>query len=305
MDPSADARVAAVVRGEADIAMEVQSADLSGLRTRFAAQLRRHTQPHTSFLSFNVRRPPFDDVRARRAVNLALDRAAIARKFGGSGLSTPTCQVLPPRFPGRRDYCPWTRAPQRGRWHGRDLARARALVRASGTAGATVRFLTQRDDAVGPTAAPDLAAALRSIGYRPMLEIMRNPGAFRRRVGSPGASWNISSGDWIADDPSPAQFLQDFLACSSYRPDDPSRTTNAGAYCDPPLDRLVARADRLQTSDPARADAIWARADRRAVDRAAWAPMVSNASVELLSRRTGHFTLDATSLPRIDQLWIR
>jgi hypothetical protein len=33
--------------------------------------------------------------------------------------------------------------------------------------------------------------------------------------------------------------------------------------------------------------------------------MVSNSSVELLSRRTGHVTLDASSLPRIDQLWVR
>ena len=28
------------------------------------------------------------------------------------------------------------------------------------------------------------------------------------------------------------------------------------------------------------------------------------ASVELLSRRAGHFTLDANSQPRIDQLWV-
>lgn len=28
-------------------------------------------------------------------------------------------------------------------------------------------------------------------------------------------------------------------------------------------------------------------------------------SVELLSRQTGHFTLDANSQPQIDQLWVR
>jgi hypothetical protein len=37
-----------------------------------------------------LRRPPFNDVRARQAVNLALDRAAIARRFGGPFISTPT-----------------------------------------------------------------------------------------------------------------------------------------------------------------------------------------------------------------------
>jgi hypothetical protein len=32
---------------------------------------------------------------------------------------------------------------------------------------------------------------------------------------------------------------------------------------------------------------------------------VNTASAELLSRRAGHFTLAANSLPLIDQLWVR
>ena len=137
MQPDPGARIRAVLDGHADIALEVAAVPLAAVRTQHASQLRRHAQPHTSFFNFNVHRPPFDDVRARQAVNLALDRAAIARRFGGPFISTPTCQILPPRFPGRRDYCPWTRGPRDGRWHGRDLARARALVRrrARGAAG--------------------------------------------------------------------------------------------------------------------------------------------------------------------------
>ena len=119
MDTDPQARVQAVLAGRSDAALEVASANLAPLRTRFASQLRLHAQPHTSFLSFNVRRPPFDDnVRARQAVNLALDRAALARRFGGPGLSTPICQVLLPRnFPGHEDYCPWPRPAGDGRWH--------------------------------------------------------------------------------------------------------------------------------------------------------------------------------------------
>ena len=81
--------------------------------------------------------------------------------------------------------------------------------------------------------------------------------------------------------------------------------TNSGGFCDRPLDQIVARADSLQLDNPAAAQALWARADRRAVDLAPWAPIVSNSSVELLSRRTGHFTLDTNSQPQIDQLWVR
>jgi YVTN family beta-propeller protein len=292
MDPDPQARVQAVLAGQSDVALEVASANLTPLRTRFASQLRIHSQPHTSFLTFNVRRPPFDDVRARQAVNLALDRAALARRFGGPGLSTPICQVLPRNFPGHEDYCPWTRQAGDGRWHGPDLRRARALVRATGTDGTTITFLTHRGDDVGPPAAPAVLTALRAIGYRARA-LNVSDADFGPQVGA--GRWNISDADSIADYPSPDQSFS-FLTCAS--------VTNGGGFCDRPLDRLLARADRLQLDDPAAAQALWAQADRRAVDLAPWAPMVSNSAVELLSRRTGHFTLDASSVPRIDQLWV-
>ena len=138
MDNNPSHRVQAVQRGDSDLALEIAGVNLAPLRIRFTSQLRLDTQPDTSFLSFNLQRPPFSNALARRAVNLAIDRSAVARGLSGPGLSTPTCQVLPPNFPGYQAYCPWTRAPRGGRWHGPDIARARALVRASGTAGATV-----------------------------------------------------------------------------------------------------------------------------------------------------------------------
>jgi ABC-type transport system substrate-binding protein/DNA-binding SARP family transcriptional activator/DNA-binding beta-propeller fold protein YncE len=305
MDADPRARVRAVLHGDADLALEVASANTGELGRRFASQLRRHAQPDTQFLTFNVRRAPFDDLRARRAVNLAIDRAAVARRLGGRDLSTPTCQVLPPRFPGHADYCPWTRGRRDGRWHGPDVRRARALVRASGTLGASVDFVTYRGQATGPSAAAALASALRRIGYRPHVSVLASEAAFERRLSDTRQGWNITANDWIADYPSPAQFLEYFLACSNYRPHNAAGTTNVGGFCNGDLDRLVARAEALQTSDPAEAEKIWGRADRLAVDQAAWASLVSTGSVELLSRRAGGFRVDANSQPRIDQLWVR
>lgn len=67
----------------------------------------------------------------------------------------------------------------------------------------------------------------------------------------------------------------------------------------------MTRAETLQPTDPAATQAIWAKADRLTVDQAAWVPLENTASAELLSRRAGHFTLDANSQPELDQLWVR
>ncbi len=297
-------RVGAVLRGDADLALEVTSADIAVLRLRYASQLREHAQPDTGYFAFNLQRPPFDDVRARRALNLAIDRRLLAARLGGPAVSTPTCQVLPPHFPGHRGYCPWTRPPIDGRWHDTDLRRARALVLRSGTKSAAVPVIAHgADPGVRPTARA-LAAALRQIGYRPRVSLVSKPKALARRFADP-KSWSISVADWIADYPSPGNFLDYLLACASYRPDDPARSTNVGGFCRRDFDRLVARAQRLQQTDPTRAESVWARADRLAVDQAAWAPTVTTSSIEFVSRRTGNFTLDANSQPQIDQLWVK
>ena len=296
-------RVQAVVGGNTDLALEIGSANLAPLRIEYASQLRLDAQPETSFLSFNVQRPPFSNVLARRAVNLAIDRATVARGLGGPGLSTPTCQVLPPNFPGYQAYCPWTYPPQNGHWHGPDVARARVLVQASGTEGAEVDFISPSHDPVAAAATAALVSALRAIGYRPHL--ISGDAQFRQRLADPHGQWNISDGDWAPSYPSPSQFLDLFLSCSNYRPDDPARTTNGGGFCEADFDRLVTQAETLQVTDPAAAQDIWSRADHLATAQAAWVPLANTGNAELLSGRTGHFTLDADGLPQIDQLWVR
>jgi peptide/nickel transport system substrate-binding protein len=306
MDDEPEARARAVLQGDADLALEITeiaAAKIARLSTQFPSQLRRHAQPNNKFLHLNVRRPPFDELAARRALNLAIDRAAAARRFGGLALSKPTCQVLPPSMPGYSPYCPWTRGRQTGRWHAPDLARARAMVRASGTAGAVVDFVTVRSDTTGQAVTPVVASTLRKLGYRPRIVVYPSDERFERRLTD--GDWEIIAGDWTADYPSPSSFLDYFLACANYRPQDPAQSTNTGGFCNPTLDRLIAKAESLETTNPAKAQRIWAAADRLAVKQAAWVPLVNGASAELVSERTGHFTLDANSLPAIDRLWVQ
>ena len=73
----------------------------------------------------NVNLPPFNNLKARQAVNYAIDRNAAVKIFGGPKLASPSCQVLPPGFPGHEDYCPYTKNPGTT-WSAPDLAKAKA-----------------------------------------------------------------------------------------------------------------------------------------------------------------------------------
>src|SRR6185295_18736541 len=99
--------------------------------------------------------------RVRRALHRAIDRRALTRAVGGSAVATPTCQILPPNFPGYVRFCPYD-AP--------DLRSARRLVRASGTRG--MRVVVWAPAPFVPVAR-HVVALLRDLGYRGALKRMK------------------------------------------------------------------------------------------------------------------------------------
>jgi hypothetical protein len=98
------------------------------------------------------------------------------------------------------------------------------------------------------------------------------------------AAIDVIPSSWYADYPSPSSFVNTFLSCRS--------ATAGGFWCDPGLDRLLRRAHALEATDLARADAVWARADRRAVDRAAWVPLVNPRELDFVSERLRDYRYD-------------
>ncbi|MGN6798441.1 MAG: ABC transporter substrate-binding protein, partial [Gaiellaceae bacterium] len=127
-----EAQVTAVENGQADWGYDFPPADrLNELGTKYAAQT--HLTPLTAFwyAPMNVNIPPFTSLKARQAVNYAIDRNALIKIFGGPKLATPSCQVLPPGFPGNKPYCPYTKNPGTT-WTAPDVAKAKQLVNESG-----------------------------------------------------------------------------------------------------------------------------------------------------------------------------
>ena len=164
---TADEAIRDVVDGKADVVRLAQPwtpSQLSRLELQHASQIHSDPRWNLQALFLNTRVPPFDRLDARKAINLAVDRAAATSAWGGPNVAEPTCQLLPPNFPSYRPYCPYTAGSTKsGNWTAPDLAKAKALVARSGTRGMKVTvWACSAAKGFNQVA----VKVLRSLGYR-------------------------------------------------------------------------------------------------------------------------------------------
>jgi peptide/nickel transport system substrate-binding protein len=291
----------AVERGQADYmfgAVPSEQNTIEELRTRYAGQVHTNPQPVLISAFLNTRVAPFDNVDARRALNFAVDRRAAADVAGAS--SQPTCQVLPPDFPGYRPYCPYTLSPGAGRpWSAPDLVTARRLIARSHTRGMRVTVRAPKPEFAAY--ARFLVTLLGKLGYRASSRLMPIEKYFPY-INDSRHQAQIGVTYWGPDYPSASQFLRLLFSCRSFTRNDPANA-NKSEFCDQRADRLIERA--LQATDPASANALWARADRRVVDKAAVLPLENPEQIDVVSRRAGNYQYSPQLQILLDQLWVR
>ncbi len=142
-----DNEVTQVEQGQADwVFDQIPAGRLNEISTKYPDQVHINQLTQVEYFAFNTRIPPFNNLKARQAVNFATDRSALVKIFGGPQLAVPTCQVLPPSFPGYEPYCPYTINPGSGKWTGPDMNKAKQLMAQSGTKGAVVKVNTVNVD---------------------------------------------------------------------------------------------------------------------------------------------------------------
>ena len=251
-------------------------------------------------LFLNTRVPPFDNADARKAMNYAADRAAAVRVAGGPVAAQATCQILPPGFPGYRPYCPYSAGTLAdGGRKAPNLAKARALVAASGTRGMKVTFWSWAPAANFGRYAVDL---LRSLGYHASLHVLSRTKYFPV-ADDPRTKAQIGFLPWTSDYPAPSGFFDALLTCGALVAG-PSNT-NVAEFCDPSIDRKIEKALAEQSTKPQAARRLWQRIERETVDQAPWVPLVSPKIINVLSKRTGNFQYNPMWQMLIDQLWVK
>jgi peptide/nickel transport system substrate-binding protein len=302
--PALKERIALVKQGKADL---TSSRGLISFPVPPALKpwVHSHPLPVTSYLALNTNRPPFDDLRARQAVNYALDREKVVRLVGGELIARPTCQMLAPNLAGYRRYCPYTAdASADGGWTAPDRVKAAQLVADSGTARAAVTLWIP--SLAGPGLGPYLADLLDSLDYRVQLRSSfkrkgANPAdAYFGRVAAvtkPRALPQILWSGWLADYPAASNFIEPLFSCGS--PD------NRAHFCEQALDRKIRRVLKLQQTDPAGADRLWAELDREITNKALLVPLYNGHEADLVSKRVGNYEHNPQWGALLSQLWVR
>jgi peptide/nickel transport system substrate-binding protein len=265
---------------------------------------RVHVNPLTAdwYFALNTRTPPFNNLKARQAINYAADRNAYVKIGGGPSLAVPTCQILPPNFPGYKPYCPYTAGTDHTKWTGVDLAKAKQLVQQSGTAGMKVVVNTDiPDKALGEQMVSDL----KSIGYKASLQALSGSIQYPFVQNSDNSSkWNVAWSAWYQDYPTPSDFLNVLTGCGSIHPHSDA-SPNIAAFCDKTIQAQMDKALTLGQTDLAAANNTWAQVDHAVTDQAPWVDMYNPKQIDFLSSRVHGYQWNPQWYILIDQQWLK
>lgn len=297
-----EAAVTAIQNGQADWMFDPPPPDrLAELGTRYASQVSLHPLTAMWYAPMNTNLAPFDDVRVRQAVNLAIDRNAIVKLFGGVNLAQPACQILPPGFPSYESYCPYTANPGSGKWSAPDMEKAKALVAESGTGGQEVTIISE-DTVVSRAIGVYLQDVLSELGYKASVKPISQNIQFTY-IQNTNNKVQISISQWFQDYPSPSNFLQVLFSCASFTPGSDA-SVNISGFCDESIDQMMAEAQAASIEDPERAAEIWTAVDKAVTDAAPAAVLFTPKRVDFISKRVKNFTFSPQFYWIVSQSWV-
>ncbi|HEX6951289.1 MAG TPA: ABC transporter substrate-binding protein [Gaiellaceae bacterium] len=170
---------------------------LKQLQAKYGNYIKLWRTPSTYYFAMNQRTPPFDNLKARQAVNYAINRQTLVDLRGGLGV--PTWNFLPPTYPQYKKITP-TPYPY-------NLQKAKQLVQESGTKGMTVGVYTISDDDIDKKQGEYLASQLEKIGWKTKLHELAGANYFVI-IGNQKTKAQIMWTDWFEDYPYPTDWFQ-------------------------------------------------------------------------------------------------
>ncbi len=195
----------------------------------------RGTQMQTGYIAINTRMKPFDDIRVRQALNMAINKDKIVQIVNGR--AEVATQILPPLMPGHDpNYKGYAYDPQK----------AKALLAEAGYPdGFTTQLFANNTDP-NPRIVQSIQQDLAAIGITAELKTQAQATVIAAGGEETGAPLVWSGGmAWIADYPDPSNFYWPILSCAAIAPG----TWNWAWYCNEDFDQMAKDADAMVQPD--------------------------------------------------------
>ena len=232
-------------------------------------------QFETSYITINTTKKPFDDLRVRQALNMAINKDRIVRIVNGR--ATPATQVLPPLMAGYdKDY----------KGYPYDVAKAKQLLADAGLKDGFATTLYAMNTDPNPRIAQAIQQDLAAVGIKADIKALAQPeviAAGGNREQSP-LIWSGGMG-WIADFPDPSDFYGPILGCGGAV----TGGWNWSWLCDKAFEDRATKADAM--SKPDQKDqryGVWRQIFTDIQAQAApWVPVLNERRVVAKSKRMG------------------
>ncbi|MEV4757088.1 ABC transporter substrate-binding protein [Micromonospora sp. NPDC049559] len=213
-----------------------------------------------AFLAINTQRGPLKDVKVRQAVEYAVDKKAFQVASGGAIGGDLASTLITPGIAGRVDYNLYPADPSG------DVEKAKQLLAEAGQGNLKLTLLSQND-------APNLSKsqAIQQGLQRAGITVTIKPvdlTAWEAEVTGEKGDYDLTVASWQPDFPSANGNIQPLFDSSQVG----GGGYNSARYSNPEVDALIAQA--TGEVDPAKAQALWAQADKRIMQDAPVVPLI-------------------------------
>ena len=276
--PNPAVRLNKLRAGECHVMAFPNPADVDQIAADPALSLLRQEGLNIGYLQLNVTKPPFDDVRVRRAINMAIDKAAIVdAAYGGAGIvaKNPIPPTLWSYDDGIRDY------PL-------DPVEARQLLTEAGLregfeAELWYMPVSRPYNPNGKRIAEMIQIDLGKLGIR--LRLVTDEWSQYRAKLQAGVAPMALFG-WTGDNGDPDNFLGLLLGCAAARPGG----NNVAKWCHAGYDQLVTKARHVL--DRGERESLYREAQAIAKREAPWVPLAHSVVFMAARREVSGFRMD-------------
>jgi peptide/nickel transport system substrate-binding protein len=288
--PDSTVRLLELERGGIQMMDQVNPPDYARIRRNNRLTLFTGPGLNTGYIALNTEKEPFNDVRVRRAVNHAVNKAALIRAFY-EGIGQPAKNPMPPTIWGYNDAVkPYEYSTERAK---------QLLAEAGYPNGITTELWWPNRARPYLTQPQKIAEALQQQLARANIRAKLTTfewGTYLEKIANGEHPMAIIG--WIGDNGDPDNFLYVLLSKDEAK----KGGNNYAFYRSEAVNQLLLRAQR--TGDQAARSQFYRQAQEMIARDAPWVPMVHAARVGAWRKNVQNFTLHPLQIWWLHRVWI-